>query len=140
MTRRDEHPQELGDAIRTVRSRPSWVVAAVVLGALGVASLAFGALFFPKTLLTSGQHMTDAARVWARYAAAYSFALSITMLAFLAISANRALAGVLTQAAFAEVLLAVVAAVDRRWEQIPANVVLIAIFAACASRLLDQRP
>jgi hypothetical protein len=110
-----------------------------VVGALGVASLAFGALFFPKTLLASGQHMTAAAKVWARYAAAYSIALSLTMLTFLAVGATRALAGVLAQAALAELLLAVVAAIDKRWEQVPANLVLIALFIACGSSLRGQR-
>lgn len=47
---------------------PWWLAAILVLGALGVLSLAYGALLAPKTLLGAGQHMNGAARVWARYA------------------------------------------------------------------------
>jgi hypothetical protein len=114
---------------------PLWLTVIVILGALGVISLAFGALFFPKTLLASGQQMNAAARVWARYAAAYSAALSISMVVLLAVRARWLLAGVLVQAAFAELLLAVVGVTDRRWDQIGADIVLAVAFIACASHL-----
>lgn len=125
---------------RAPHAFPWWVVFLIVLGALGVASLAIGALFAPQTLLSSGQPMTEAVRVWARYAAAYSVALSLTLLALLAVRARRILAGVLLQAAFAEFLLAIVAIVNQRWEQIPADILLAAVFVICAGRLFGQAP
>ena len=85
----------------------------LVLGAFGVLSLAYGALISPQTLLGAGQHMNDAAHVWARYAAAYALALGLTLLAFLVARAWRMLAGVLIQAALAELLLGVVGSARR---------------------------
>ena len=117
-----------------------WIAPLVILGALGVGSLAVGALFAPKTLLATGEHMNSAARVWARYAAAYSVALAIMLLGLLAVRARRILAGTLVQAAMSEVFLAVVAIVGKRWEQLPANAVLIAIFLMCATRLFGEKP
>jgi hypothetical protein len=78
-----------------------------------------------------------AARVWARYAAAYHVVLGLALLALLALLAIRArqiLVGTLVQAAFAEVLLAVVAIADHRWEQIPADIGL------CPSRCPEAAP
>jgi hypothetical protein len=119
---------------------PRWMSVIVILGALGVLSLAYGAIFAPANLLESGQHMNDAAHVWARYAAAYSVALGLTLLALTAVRAGRTLAGVLVQAALAEVLLGVVGIVDKRWEQVGADVVLVAVFLLGASRLLRGSP
>ncbi|HZT96911.1 MAG TPA: hypothetical protein VFB34_08750 [Chloroflexota bacterium] len=117
---------------------PRWLPPVVILGALGVGSLAFGALFAPQTLLASGQHMTEAARVWSRYAAAYSFTLCLTILFLLAIRARRLLAGVLVQATFAELILVIVAIANKRWEQIPADIVLAVVFVASAFVLFGQ--
>lgn len=117
---------------------PRWLPPLVLFGALGVVSLAVGALFAPQTLLASGQHVTDAVRVWARYAAAYSLGLSLALVGLLALRSWRILAGVLMQAAGVELLLAVVAIANRRWEQIPADIVLVVVFVTCASRLFGQ--
>lgn len=117
---------------------PRWLPAVVVIGALGVASLAFGALFFPRTLLASSEHMNGAATGWARYAAAYSAALAASLLFLLAVGARRLLGAVLVQAAFVELLLALVGIANRRWEQIGADIVLIVAFVVCASVLLRQ--
>jgi len=117
---------------------PRWLPPIVILGALGVGSLAFGALFAPQTLLASGQHMTHAARVWSRYAAAYSLTLCLTLLFLLAIRARRLLAGVLVQATLAELLLAIVAVANKRWEQIPADILLAAAFVVSAYVLFGQ--
>lgn len=122
------------------RNPPWWVTAIVIIGALGVLSLAYGALVSPTTLLASGQHMNSAAHVWARYAAAYSLSLGLALLALAAIRARRILAGVLVQAALAELLLGVVGAADHRWEQVAADVILLAAFLLCASRLFGQPP
>jgi hypothetical protein len=64
--------------------------------------------------------MSGAARVWARYAAAYSLALGLILIALIVIGARRILAGVLVQAALAEVLLGAVGIVDRRRAQVVA--------------------
>lgn len=114
---------------------PLWLYVVVVIGALGVLSLAYAALFSPATLLASGQQMTAAVRVWARYAAVYNLALGAALLVPLAIRAWRVLAGTLIQAAFAEALLGIVGIVDHRWEQIAADIVLIVAFLLCARRL-----
>jgi hypothetical protein len=93
----------------------------VTVGALGVASLSYAAMLGPQT--------------WARYAAAYDISLAIALVAFLAVRAYRMLAGALIQGTVAEALLAVVALADHRWEQIPADMLLIAAFVIAAVKL-----
>ena len=78
--------------------------------------------------------MNAAAHVWARYAAAYDISLAIALVGFLAARAYRMLAGSLIQGAVAEALLAVVAVADHRWEQIPADVLLITAFVIAAAK------
>lgn len=118
-----------------VRRIPLWAAAVVVIGALGVASLSYAALFSPATMLAHGQQMTEGARTWARYAAAYDIALAVAMVGLLIARAYRMLAGTLIQAAFAEGLLAVVGFANHRWEQIPADIILIVAFALAARKL-----
>jgi hypothetical protein len=115
--------------------QPWWLYAGIIIGALGVASLAYGALIDPKTILGAGQQVTSATRVYARYAAAYDLALAAALVVPLVTRSWRILTGTLLQAVFAEFLLALVGVVDHRWEQVPADIVLIAIFALCARRL-----
>jgi hypothetical protein len=118
-----------------VRRIPLWATAVVVIGALGVASLGYAAIFSPATMLAHGQQVTAAARTWARYAAAYDIALAVSMAGLLAARAYRMLAGTLIQAAIAEGLLAVVGLASHRWEQIPADIILIVAFALAARKL-----
>jgi hypothetical protein len=125
---------------RPANALPWWLSTLLVLGALGVLSLAYGALISPKTLLGAGQQMNDAAHVWARYAAAYALALGLALLALITARARLLLAGALMQAAVAEVLLGVVGITDHRWEQVPADAVLAAVFLLGASRLFGQPP
>ena len=115
--------------------QPWWLYAGIIIGALGVASLAYGALIDPKTILGAGLQVTSGARIYARYAAAYDFALAAALVVPLVTRSWRILAGMLLQAVFAEFLLVIVGIVDHRWEQIPADIALIAIFALCARRL-----
>ena len=115
--------------------QPWWLYAGVIIGALGVASLAYGALIDPKTILSAGQEVTSATRAYGRYAAAYDLALAAALVVPLVTRSWRILTGTLLQAVFAEFLLAIVGIVDHRWEQIPADIALIAIFAVCARRL-----
>lgn len=125
---------------RPANALPWWLTTLLALGALGVLSLAYGALISPKTLLETGQQMNGAADVWARYAAAYALALGLALLALIAAQARRILAGVLMQAALAEVLLGVVGIADHRWEQVAADAVLVAVFLLGAFRLFGRPP
>ena len=86
-------------------------------------------------MLAHGQQMTPAAHTWARYAAAYDLALAASMVGLLAARAYRMLAGVLIQAAIATGLLAVVGFASHRWEQIPADLILIVAFALAVRKL-----
>lgn len=133
------------DAATTAASRigpaarqPWWLYAGIIVGALGVASLAYGALTDPQTILSAGQQVTSATRTYARYAAAYDIALAAALVVPLITRSWRIQAGMLLQAVFAEFLLATVGIVDQRWEQIPADIALIAIFALCARRLRNS--
>ena len=132
------------DAAMTARSQsvpaqrqPWWLYAGIIIGALGVASLAYGALIDPTTILGAGHQVTSATRIYARYAAAYDFALVAALVMPLVTRSWRIQAGMLLQALFAEFLLAIVGIVDHRWEQVPADIALIAIFGLCARRLLS---
>jgi hypothetical protein len=118
--------------------QPWWLYAGIIIGALGVASLAYGALVDPKTILGAGQQVTSAARIYARYAAAYDLALAAALVVPLVTRSWRILAAMLLQAAFAEFLLVIVGTVDHRWEQVPADIALIAIFGLCARRLRNS--
>ena len=115
--------------------QPWWLYAGVIIGALGVVSLAYGALVSPATILGAGQHVTGATRIYARYAAAYDVALAVALVVPLISRSWQVLTGILMQAVFAEFLLGIVGIVDHRWEQVPADILLIAIFALCARRL-----
>lgn len=115
--------------------QPWWLYTAVIVGALGVASLAYGALISPATILGAGQQVTGPTRVYARYAAAYDIALAVALVVPLITRSWRILTGTLIQALFAEFLLGIVGVADHRWEQVPADVLLIVIFALCARRL-----
>ena len=133
----------LAGTVRTQRpanALPWWLATLLVLGALGVLSLAYGALVSPKTRLGAGQQMNGAAHVWARYAGAYALALGLTLLALIAARAGRILAGMLMQAVLAEVLLGVVGIADHRWEPVAAEAVLMAVFLLGAFRLFGQPP
>lgn len=122
-------------SVPAVRQQPWWLYAGVIIGALGVVSLAYGALVSPATILGAGQHVTDATRVYARYAAAYDIALAAALVVPLITRSWQILTGILLQAVFAEFLLGIVGIVDHRWEQVPADILLIVIFALCARRL-----
>lgn len=115
--------------------QPLWLYLVVIIGALGVLSLAYSALFSPATMLTSGQQLSDSARTWAHYSAPYIIALGAALLVPLAIRAWRVLTGILVQAAFAEVMLGIVGIATHRWDQVAADVVLIVAFLLCARRL-----
>jgi hypothetical protein len=135
-------PEPRGDAAMPatphpvpVLRQPWWLYAGVIIGALGVASLAYGALVSPATIVGAGQHVTGATRVYARYAAAYDIALATALVVPLITRSWRVLTGTLMQAVFAELLLGIVGIVDHRWEQVPADILLIAIFAFSAGRL-----
>jgi hypothetical protein len=60
--------------------QPLWLYAVVIIGALGVLSLGYSALFSPATMLTSGEQLSGAARTWAHYTAPYDIALGAALL------------------------------------------------------------
>ena len=76
-------------SVPAVRQQPWWLYAGVIIGALGVVSLAYGALVSPATILGAGQHVTDATRVYARYAAAYDIALAAALVVPLITAAGK---------------------------------------------------
>lgn len=124
-----------GSRASAAGGQPLWLYLVVIIGALGVLSLAYSALFSPATMLTSGQQLSDSARTWAHYSAPYIIALGAALLVPLAIRAWRVLTGILVQAAFAEVMLGIVGIATHRWDQVAADVVLIVAFLLCARRL-----
>lgn len=124
-----------GSRASAAGGQPLWLYLVVIIGALGVLSLAYSALFSPATMLTSGQQLSDSARTWAHYSAPYIIALGAALLVPLAIRAWRMLTGILVQAAFAEVMLGIVGIATHRWDQVAADVVLIVAFLLCARRL-----
>jgi hypothetical protein len=142
-----EGPAPRSDAGSTTTGRvsaagrpPIWLYVVVIVGALGVLSLAYSALFSPATVIAAGQQVTGPTRTWAHYAAAYNIALGAALLAPLALGAWRVLAGALVQAALAEALLGIVGIAGHRPEQTAADIVLIAAFLLCARRLHRIRP
>ena len=64
---RTPDPEPHADAVLTATTPsvpavrpPWWLYAGVIIGALGVVSLAYGALVSPATILATGQHVTGA--------------------------------------------------------------------------------
>ena len=113
--------------------QPLWLYVVVIIGALGVLSLAYSALFSPATMLTSGQQLSISARTWAHYSAPTSSRSVSPCSCRWRSTPGGCSTGILVQAAFAEVMLGVVAiATHRWWDQVAADVVLIAAFLLCA--------
>lgn len=137
-TARKDVAVNAGGRSAPAQRQPWWLYAGIIVGAVGVASLAYGALIDPATILGAGQQVTSATRVYARYAAAYDLALAAALVVPLVTRSWRILAGTLLQAVFAEFLLAIVGITDHRWEQVPADIALIAIFALGARRLRNS--
>ncbi len=114
---------------------PRWVTVIVILGALLTAAGGVIALAHPETLLGPGEHMNQAAHVYAGYLVSRNLALAVVLLAVLALGARRALTGLMVYTALAQLIDAVVDAATGRAALLPVVLVFAVAFLVGAARL-----
>lgn len=117
---------------------PRWVTAIVILGALLTAAGGIIALAHPETLLGPGDHMNQAAHVYAGYLVSRNLALAVVLLAVLALRARSALVGLMVYTALAQLIDAIVDAATGRAALLPVVLVFAAAFLVGAARLSGQ--
>jgi hypothetical protein len=117
---------------------PWWVTTIVLLGVALTAAGAILALVHPASLLSPGEQMNQAARVYAHYLVARNLAVAILLGVLLALRARRMLAGLLVLTALIQLLDAGLDAATGRWALVPGLLVLTAAFLVGAARLCGQ--
>ncbi len=117
---------------------PWWVAAIVIVGALLVAAGGIFAAVRPETLLEPGQHMNQAAHVYAGYLISRNLALAVILLATLGLRARRLLVGAMVLVAFVQSIDGVVDATSARTSLLPIVVVFAVAFLVGATRLSEQ--
>ncbi len=120
------------------QSIPWWLVTIVIAGALLTAAGGIFAVVRPETLLESGQHMNQAAHIYANYLVSRNLALSLMLLALLALRARQMLAGLMVLVAFVQLIDAVGDAVTGRASLLPIILVFAFTFLVGAARLAKQ--
>jgi len=121
--------------VSTVQSIPWWLSTIVIVGALLTAAGGILALVRPETLLESGQHMNQAAHIYANYLVSRNLALAVMLLAMLALGARRTLAGVMVLVAFVQLIDAVGDATTGRTSLLPIVLIFALAFLFGAARL-----
>ncbi len=119
----------------TLRPISRWLVALVILGAILTAAGGILALVRPEILLESGQHMNQAARIYANYLVSRNLAMSVMLVVLLVIRARRILAAFMVLIAFVQVFDAFGDATTGRASLLPIVIVFAAAFLLGAARL-----
>jgi hypothetical protein len=114
------------------------VTTIVLLGVALTAAGAILALVHPASLLSPGEQMNQAARVYANYLVARNLAVAIVLGVLLATRSRRMLAGLLVLTALIQLLDAGLDAATGRWALVPGLLVLTAAFLVGAARLCGQ--
>ncbi|HEY4010527.1 MAG TPA: hypothetical protein VGM11_10285 [Acidobacteriaceae bacterium] len=118
-----------------ITSLPWWLIAIVIVGsALMIAGACF-AFLRPEMLLSPGQPITEGVRVYAGYLVSRNLALSLMLLAALALRARAALSTLMLLYAFIQLLDVGNDALEGRWGIVPAIVILGLLFLLGAARL-----
>jgi hypothetical protein len=114
---------------------PWWVRAAVVVGALLMATGAILALVNPAMLVGPHEEINGAVRVFAGYLFARNGALAVMLIALLTLGAKRALSQTMILVALIQFLDAGVDCAEGRWVIAPGVVVFGIVFLIGASKL-----
>ena len=116
---------------------PLWVTLVVILGAALTATGAIISKVDP-TLLTNGDPMTEAVRVYADYFFARNLSIAVLLVFLLAAKARRMLAGFMVLSALIQLVDIFDDLVRGAWVLVPGLVVFALIFLLGASRLFGQ--
>ncbi len=116
---------------------PLWVSIVVILGALLIATGAVISKLAP-TLLTNGEAMTGAARVYADYMFARNLPLAVMLFLLLATKARRMLAGFMVLTALIQIVDVINDLTRGAFLLIPGLLVFAIVFLVGASQLLGQ--
>ena len=116
---------------------PLWVSIVVILGALLILAGAVISKIDP-TLLTNGSPMTEAARIYADYLFARNLTLAVLLLLFLAVRAQRMLAGFMVLVALIQMVDSVDDLARGAVLLVPGLLVFAIVFLLGAGRLFGQ--
>jgi hypothetical protein len=114
---------------------PWWVRAAVILGALLMATGAVLALIHPAMLVSPHDEINEAVHIYAGYLASRNMALAIMLIVLLSLSAKRALSNLMFLVALIQLLDACIDCAEKRWPIVPGVIVLGLVFFFGATRL-----
>ena len=112
-----------------------WITAAVLLGALLMATGAVLALVHPAMLVSPHDQINAAVHVYASYLTARNGALAIMLVALLTLRARRALGNLMVLVALIQILDAVMDAIEARWTLVPGILIFGLVFLIAAARL-----
>ena len=118
---------------------PAWVSIVVILGAALTVTGAVISKVDP-TLLTNGDPMTSAARVYADYMFARNLSIAVLLLFLLAAKARRMLAGFMVLSALIQLVDIVDDLTRGNFVLVPGLLVFAIVFLIGASRLFGQAP
>ncbi len=113
---------------RVCSSWPWWLVASVVVGALLMGAGGLIALLKPAMLVSPGDEITGAVRVYASYLVSRNLALAIMLLLALTLRARRVLGGLMFLTAVIQLLDAGLDAIEGRWPIVPGVLVFGVVF------------
>ena len=138
-------PAQSNDVVETSASRafqpivhiPLWVVIMVIVGALLSVAGAVISKVDPM-LLTNGNAMTDAGRVYADYMFARSLSLAVMLLLLLVLRARRMLAGFMVLIALIQMVDVVDDLTRGAFLLVPGLVVFAVVFLIGARQLFGQ--
>ncbi len=122
---------------QSVASIPWWVSTVVILGAVLTVAGAVISKVAP-TMLTSGNAMTDAARVYADYMFARNLPLAVMLLLLLALRARRMLAGFMVLTALIQIVDVINDLARGAFLLVPGLLVFAIVFLVGAWRLFGQ--
>jgi len=112
-----------------------WIVAAVLIGALLMATGAVLAFIHPAMLVSPHDEINGAVRVYAGYLTARNGVLAVMLVALLALRARRSLGNLMAIVAFIQILDAVMDAIEARWTLVPGVLIFGLIYLISAARL-----
>ena len=119
----------------TVTSLPWWLIAIVIVGSVLMFAGACFAFLRPEMLLSPGQPITEGVRVYAGYLVSRNLALSLMLLAALALRARGALSTLMVLYAFIQLLDVGNDALEGRLPIVPGILILGVLFLIGAARL-----
>jgi hypothetical protein len=125
-------------ALEQTKTVPLWLKLVVLLGALLMMAGGVLALANPAIMVSRGDQINSAVRIFAGYLASRNLVLAVMLLAALGFGARRALGHLMLLVALVQFLDVVIDCVEARWIIVPGVLVLGILFLIGANRLLNS--